>query len=213
MRISRNARKLAIVLSSTLSLTQYLPALAEIMGTPTGGTNGADAATSPGSTLANTGTNTKSAVLVDSKSALDGLISGAQNLQIDNSKNLAIDFGKLGTDGLAVSGLLSNYGTIFAFSTNPTVNTANFYAGNLTNYGLITSILPTDGFASLNLNAASFIPNLNLSFNVVNNFQNLGQITSAANVAIAANTVVNTGTISAYKISTSVRSQAPSIRD
>ena len=85
---------------------------------------------------------------------------------------------------LALTGNLTNAGTLYAISTNPAITTANISALNIQNQqsGLISSILPS-GILSRFTNA---IPNLGLSLNAVNNFANAGTISSAAALSISA---------------------------
>lgn len=119
------------------------------------------------------------------------------DLNVGSNQTLAIDFGQMGAQGLVLSGDLKNSGTIFAFTSDPKITTANFSAYNISNLqgGLITSLMPQAGLGGLNINPSYLANNLNLSFTALNNFVNQGQITSAGSLAISAgNTITNTNT-------------------
>lgn len=65
-------------------------------------------------------------------------------LNVGANQTVAIDFGLLGSQGLVLSGDLTNAGTVFAFTSDPNITVANFTAPNITNQtgALITSIMP-----------------------------------------------------------------------
>ena len=119
--------------------------------------------------------------------------SGA--LSVSKNQVVAIDFGQLGSKGFALKGNLVNAGTIFAYSSDPSVNVAKFSALNITNYSraLITSVMPAGGFTGLNIDPIFLANTLSLSFAATRNFTNYGQISSAANLSVTAgNTITNT---------------------
>ena len=119
------------------------------------------------------------------------------HLNVGSNQAIAIDFGQLGSQGLSLTGNLTNSGTIFAFTSDPNVTVAQFLGQNITNNfgGLITSIMPSGGLAGININPAFLSNRLSLSFTAINNFANYGQITSAANLNVTAgNTITNSNT-------------------
>jgi hypothetical protein len=116
------------------------------------------------------------------------------HLNVASNQAVAIDFGQLGSQGLSLTGNLTNSGTIFAFTSDPNITVANFLGQNITNNfgGLITSIMPTGGLTGISINPAFLSNRLSLSFTAQNNFANYGQITSAANLNVTAgNTITN----------------------
>jgi YVTN family beta-propeller protein len=122
--------------------------------------------------------------------SLSGLTIPHGVTALDNSTN----------SGLSLTGDLSNAGRLFAFSTGG--STASIQALDVINQkgGLISSILPTGNFGLLNT-----ISNLGLSLNAINNFTNLGTISSAGDLSISAgNSITNSGTPSLLQAAGSV---------
>ena len=118
------------------------------------------------------GSSTQTPALIDNSAA-----ANVSNLTVDSKHAVAVDFGKLGASGLKLSGLLSNSGVIYAFSSNPDVKVANIHAANITNNAgaLFTSIIPTSGISGLNLNLSNLVP-LSLAFSATQSFVNAGTI-------------------------------------
>lgn len=84
---------------------------------------------------------------------------------------------------LALSGDLVNSGRVYAFSTNPAINTGSIGANNIFNNsgGMISSVLPSGFFAS-----ATAISNFNLVLTAVNEIRNSGIISSAGELSLIA---------------------------
>lgn len=121
-------------------------------------------------------------------------INGSSSLSVANGATAVIDFGQ--SANLTFTGNISNSGSIYAVSSNPTVHTATLSGFNITNNAgaLMTTVLPTGGIAGL----SNLVPNLNLSLTAVNNISNYGAISSAANLAMSAgSSIVNAGTMTA----------------
>lgn len=118
------------------------------------------------------------------------------NLVVNPQQTVAIDFGNL-TNGINLSGNLSNNGSIYAYSTNPNVTVGSINANNIFNNagGLITSVLPNGGIPGLSLNLANLVSNFSLNFNAVNDIVNAGTIASAGNLSMTAGgTITNAAT-------------------
>ncbi len=114
--------------------------------------------------------------------------SDSTSLTNTKGSDLVLDFGQ--NSVLNISGNLSNFGTIYAISTNPKVSTATINAANVFNQpgGLITTVIPSSGLAGVSY----AVSNLNLTFNTVHNFVNAGVVSSAGNLNVnAGGTIVN----------------------
>lgn len=123
-------------------------------------------------------------------------LQALSSLVVHPEQTLAIDFGNL-TNGINLSGNLTNNGSIYAYSTNPNVTVGSFNANNIYNNagGLISSILPTGGIPGLSLDLSSLVSNFSLSFNAVNDIVNAGTIASAGSLSMTAgNSITNAAT-------------------
>ncbi|HEY9793243.1 MAG TPA: hypothetical protein V6D22_22775 [Candidatus Obscuribacterales bacterium] len=88
----------------------------------------------------------------------------------------------------SLTGDLVNAGTFYAVSTNKTVSTATISAADITNSGLLTSIVPAGGISGF----SNLIGNLGLSLTAVNNILNNGTISSAGALSLTAgNSITN----------------------
>ena len=124
-------------------------------------------------------------------------LSSIANLTVPSGASAIIDFSNNGSINL--TGNISNSGSIYAFSTNPTVSTANFNALNIFNNSgaLLSTSLPST------FNSVSYgtLQNLNLSLSALNNIVNAGTISSAANLSLSAgNSISNESVISAANV-------------
>lgn len=110
------------------------------------------------------------------------------DLQIDNGQNVVVDFTNA-PNGLQITGNLINQGNLYAISTSSQQNTANFFAQNIVNAqsALFTTVLPTAGIAGF----SNAIPNLNLSLTATNNIVNQSVLTSAGDLNLSANLIIN----------------------
>lgn len=114
------------------------------------------------------------------------------SLTIPNGVTAIKDFGQ--SNILNLVGNLTNSGTFYAASSVPNVQVATIAASNINNLatGLISSVLPTDGFFS------SFQSVLSMNLVATNNIQNMGRIESSGNLLLAAGgSVVNSAQSSA----------------
>lgn len=147
--------------------------------------------------VANSTSTTNGVVVSSGQQVIDAHhLNGASGLSVAKGATAIIDFGT--ASSINLTGNLSNYGSIYAVSTNPQVHTANLSALNISNMqgGLLTTVLPSGGFSVL----PNLLPNLNLSIAAVNSIYNAGVISSAANLNLSAgNTITNIGTMSAVQ--------------
>lgn len=90
------------------------------------------------------------------------------------------------TSTLNLAGNLTNSGTLLSVSTNPAVTTATISAANILNgqSGLLTTVLPESGLASLGY--SNLVSNLNLNLIAINNIINSGIISSAGDLSMSA---------------------------
>ena len=103
---------------------------------------------------------------------------------VNNNGNVIIDFSNLGSGGFKVD-ILNNHGTVYGIAhTGSGVTQGVINANTISNYGLITTILPQGGLPGYSL--SNLIPNLSLVFNVTNNLTNSGVIASANNLVFNA---------------------------
>ncbi len=88
------------------------------------------------------------------------------------------------TSTFNLSGNLTNAGTFYVVSTNPTITTATISAANISNQtgALLSSVLPAGVLAGF----AGAVSNLSLNLNAINNIINAGIIKSAGSLTIAA---------------------------
>ncbi|MBX9770660.1 MAG: S8 family serine peptidase, partial [Candidatus Obscuribacterales bacterium] len=141
------------------------------------------------------GTEPPSAPVVLDQAAL----AEAANLTVNAGQTAVIDFGSL-ANGVNLTGDLINNGTIYAYSTNAAVTTGQFFANNITNTSLITSIIPQSHLEGLGINLSSLVSNFGLSFSAINNIVNSGTISSAGNLAMqAGGSITNSGILSAIQ--------------
>lgn len=77
---------------------------------------------------------------------------------------------------------LANAGTFYAFSSNSAVTTASIAAANITNAGLLTTILPNLTI----LGVTSALPTLDLALSAASNITNTGIISSSGNLNLTA---------------------------
>lgn len=127
-------------------------------------------------------TNSSGSSTVTSSAALQTSNTSSGDLTVSKNSNLIVDFGS--NSNLSISGNLSNFGNIYALSTNPHVTTANISALNISNNvgAHITTVLP----ASISSQFAYTVPNFNLSLVAINNVMNAGAITSAGALNVSA---------------------------
>ena len=87
-----------------------------------------------------------------------------------------------------ISGNLTNSGTLYAISLNPTITSATINALNINNLsrGLISTNLPGSLPGSAGILPASYTPITNLTLNAVNNINNAGTIASAGSLSLNA---------------------------
>jgi hypothetical protein len=100
------------------------------------------------------------------------------------------------TEALNLAGNLTNSGNIYGISTSQAVRNAVFNASNIFNNagGLLTTVLPAEGWPGLSGALAS----LNLSLNALNDIVNTGTISSAGNLSMTAGgSIVNQATVAA----------------
>ena len=106
---------------------------------------------------------------------------------------LVVPQGVTGISTLAtfqLTGNLTNYGSLYAVSTNPHNTTAYISAANIFNQqgALLTTVLPTAGLPGI----SGAIAGLNLSLTAMNNIVNAGTISSAGHLsAIAGGSIIN----------------------
>lgn len=123
------------------------------------------------------------------------------NLVVPQGVTAIHDFG-VGAP-LNLSGTLTNAGTIYALSSNESVNSAAIASTNIVNQqgALITSVLPTAGLAGY----SSALSTLNLNLSAVNDIFNHGIISSSADLLLSAGgSIVNSQIISAAQNATLV---------
>jgi hypothetical protein len=91
--------------------------------------------------------------------------------------------------GLNLSGNLTNFGILFAVSTNPAVTAASISATNIFNNqgALLTTVVPANGLAGY----PKVVNNLSLNLNAVNNIVNSGVISSAGSLTVVAGGAIN----------------------
>ncbi|MBX9724880.1 MAG: hypothetical protein K2X81_25975, partial [Candidatus Obscuribacterales bacterium] len=88
---------------------------------------------------------------------------------------------------LNISGNLSNFGTLLAVSTNPSLNSATISANNILNSGVL-STLPQSAILGL----SSAVSQLNLNLIAQQNIVNSGQISSSGSLSlVAGNSISN----------------------
>ena len=106
------------------------------------------------------------------------------SLSVPQGVTVLGDFAK---SSLVMSGNLINSGTIYAYTSNPAVTSANIFAQNINNNstGLISSIIPAGLFSSVSPG------NLSLSLFALQNIVNNGSITSSANLTLAAPNLIS----------------------
>lgn len=93
------------------------------------------------------------------------------------------------TANLNLTGNLTNSGTLYSVTNNAAVTAATISAANILNQqgGLLTTVLPDGGLASLGLaNYGNVVSNLSLNLNAINNIVNAGIISSAGNLSMTA---------------------------
>lgn len=119
--------------------------------------------------------------------ALSAALSQAISaLSIPQGVTVVRNFGA--ASALSLAGNLTNAGTFYAFSSSPTVTTASITAANITNAGLLTTVLPNLTI----LGVTSAVPNLNLSLAALGDIKNFGTISSAGNLsATAGGSIIN----------------------
>jgi hypothetical protein len=105
-----------------------------------------------------------------------------KNLAVPKGQTVAIDFGSLNTLNLKTN--LNNAGTIYVFTSNPTVTTAKLVAPNITNGlgALISTSLPLTGIPGVSQGCYD----LNLVLQALHNITNYGTISSAGNLSLIA---------------------------
>jgi hypothetical protein len=187
----------ALLLSNLLTLGYFLPAKAQLAPVPAPHTS---SNTVPLTFAAPLNHNTSSASSPSSTVVINSQTS-LSNLVVTPKETVAIDFGKLGTQGVNLSGILNNAGTIYAFSTNPSVTTAHISANSIINNhsAVISSIIPKTELAVLNLNTSSVVQNLGLSLNSLHALTNLGTISSAGSLTATAANFTNSGQFSSLQ--------------
>lgn len=121
-------------------------------------------------------------------------ITGASSLKVSPGATAVIDFSK--TPTLNITGSIDNSGSIYAVSSDPSIQTVNFSALNISNHSgaLLTTVLPTA------LASNTYVQNLSLSLNAINNILNAGTISSAGNLSmVAGNSITNTALTTAVQ--------------
>jgi filamentous hemagglutinin len=96
-----------------------------------------------------------------------------------------------GSKTFSLTGDLVNSGTFYAVSTSKSVSTAGISAADITNSGLLTSIVPAGGISGF----SNLIGNLGLSLTAINNIVNHGTISSAGGLALTAGNSITNSTI------------------
>jgi hypothetical protein len=119
--------------------------------------------------------------------ALNGLTSNAlSGLAVPSGLTALHDFG---IANLSISGNLTNSGKFFAVSTNAAVNTASISAASILNKAdaSITTVLPSSGLPGF----SNAIADLNLRLSALSTIVNEGTISSAGDLVVAADAVIN----------------------
>lgn len=111
---------------------------------------------------------------------------------IPQDSHVIVDFATQPT--FHFEGDFTNNGTIYAISTNPTVQTGTISAQNIVNAqgATITTVLPSTGLPGI----TNALANFNLILNAVQNLTNAGTISSSGNLTMTAGNVIqNIGAI------------------
>lgn len=104
----------------------------------------------------------------------------AAPVDVVHSGTTVIDFGQ--SPVLNISGDFTNFGTVYAISTNPLVTTATISAQNIVNQpgAVITTVLPVQGLPGV----TNALTGLNLVINSIANIINYGTISSAGSLTV-----------------------------
>jgi hypothetical protein len=122
------------------------------------------------------------------------LLQSLGSLTVARGASAIIDFGK--SPLVNILGNISNSGSIYAISTNPSVTRASLFSLNIFNNqgALLSTLVPATALSGI----TSAVPKLNLSLNAVNNILNAGTISSAGSLNIqSGNLISNQGVMSA----------------
>lgn len=122
-------------------------------------------------------------------------LSNIAALTVSQGATAVINFSN--TANLSVLGNIANSGSIYAYSSNPAVSTANFTAQNIYNNqgAVLSTVLPASILGTLtNVNS-----NLSLNLSAINNIVNAGTISSSGALSMSAGSIANTGIMQALQ--------------